>query len=145
MQPLEIRQMREEIAVRDVLLEALRQEAIEASQTLKTATQVMPIATGNSFIICVGFIVILCRQGNFLPFYFLAWTMCGAIVIGTCKNLLTIMVRYVTKAMIAAKSKITSLQEQLDTTTGFLQQEKEATQRALDLFSSSLLVRSWKR
>lgn len=83
-QPLEIRQMREEIAVRDVLLEALRQEAIEASQTLKTATQ----------------------------------------------------------AMIAAKSKITSLQEQLDTTTGFLQQEKEATQRALDLFSSSLLALS---
>ena len=83
--------------------------------------------------------------GKFSSFLFLAWTMCGVIVIGTCKNLLTIMVRYITQAMIAAKSMITSLQEQLDTTTGFLQQEKEATQRALDLFSSSLLVRSWKR
>jgi len=33
--------MREEIEVRDNLLEMLRLEAIEASQTLKTATQVM--------------------------------------------------------------------------------------------------------
>lgn len=33
--------MREEIEVRDNLLEMLRQEAIEASQTLKAATQVM--------------------------------------------------------------------------------------------------------
>ena len=53
-----------------------------------------------------------------------------------------IMVRHGIQAMVAAKGKITSLQEQLDTTTGFLQQEREATQRALNLFSSSLLVRS---
>uniref|UniRef100_A0A7I4E5M3 Uncharacterized protein n=1 Tax=Physcomitrium patens TaxID=3218 RepID=A0A7I4E5M3_PHYPA len=83
-QSLELEQMQEEIVVRDKLLEMMRQEAVEASQTLKTATQ----------------------------------------------------------AMITAKGKITYLQEQLDTTTGFLQQEKEATQRALDLFSSSLLALS---
>ncbi|KAG0562626.1 hypothetical protein KC19_9G160700 [Ceratodon purpureus] len=83
-QPLEMKQMREEIAVRDVFLEMLQEEAIEASETLKTATH----------------------------------------------------------AMLAAKGKIKSLQEQLDTTTGFLQQEKEATQQALNLFSSSLLALS---
>lgn len=81
---LELEQMREEIEVRDNLLEMLRLEANEAAQTLKTATQ----------------------------------------------------------AMIVAKEKINFLQEQLDTASGFLQHEREATERALDLFSSSLLALS---
>lgn len=55
MQPLEMKQMQEEVAVRDVLLEMLRQEAIEASQMLKASTQVMPRASGYSLSIGVGF------------------------------------------------------------------------------------------
>jgi len=54
------------------------------------------------------------------------------------------MVRLAIQAMVVAKGKITYLQEQLDTASGFLQQEREATQRALDLFSSSLLVHFYK-
>lgn len=81
---LELEQIRKEVRVRDYFLDMLRQEAVDASQILSSATL----------------------------------------------------------AMVTAKGKITYLQEQLDTTTGFLQQEKEATQRALDLFSSSLLALS---
>lgn len=76
--------MREELSVRDNLLEMLWQEANKASLTLRTATQ----------------------------------------------------------AMAAAEEKIVYLQEQLDMTAGSLQQEREATQRALDLFSNSLLALS---
>lgn len=54
------------------------------------------------------------------------------------------MVRHAIQAMAAAEEKIVYLQEQLDMTAGSLQQEREATQRALDLFSNSLLVRLWK-
>ncbi|XP_024386231.1 uncharacterized protein [Physcomitrium patens] len=80
----EVEQMREELSVRDNLLEMLWQEANKASLTLRTATQ----------------------------------------------------------AMAAAEEKIVYLQEQLDMTAGSLQQEREATQRALDLFSNSLLALS---
>lgn len=52
--------MQEEIVVRDKLLEMMRQEAVEASQTLKTATQVILKGFGKSFIIIVGFVVIIC-------------------------------------------------------------------------------------
>ena len=61
MQSLEMKEMQEAVAVRDALLEMLRQEAIEASQTLKAATEVMPRASINSFITGVGFVVNLCR------------------------------------------------------------------------------------
>lgn len=44
------------------------------------------------------------------------------------------------QAMVAARKKISSLQEQVDTTVSFLDQEKEATQNALELFSKALLV-----
>lgn len=71
MQFLELEQIRKEVRVRDYFLDMLRQEAVDASQILSSATLVIIKHFDNSSITTVGFVTILCSD-NIASFFYLS-------------------------------------------------------------------------